>query len=605
MIKKLILLFLLSSSVLIGQEKNYLDHILATENTLSNTEFLNTILKIEYDKALIDAKKYLLLAEKAAQIAIKINDKKSLAKAYEAKSLAYHFSSKTALSIANNLKAIKIYREINDHESLANTYINLGWKIKNSDLDKAIFYMNKGIKVLEINNLNPIDLSGAYNNYGVLKHRKEQLDSALYFHNKSLKLSIINKDSIGIPFAQTHIAQVYIKQRKFKEAEKRLEESLNIRKKRNDIYGITDSYLYLGDLYFAKKEFNSSLNYFKKAEKIANKNSYFPLKKYATEYIYKSYEQSKDFKNAFKYYKLYSQLKDSVLNKTTNSKIAELKIKFETNEKEKEITEQKLIIKNRNLYTTLLAATLIILIILSLGYYHRYQFKKKQLQKEIALKDALSKIKIQNRLQEQRLRISRDLHDNIGSQLTFIISSIDNLKYISKDINNNFKSKLTSISSFTGDTIHQLRDTIWAMNKSEISVEDLHARILSFTEKAKIAVTNTNFKVEYDIDKNGNFSSLMGMNVFRVLQEALNNAIKYAEAKNITIKLLKVDTNFTATIIDDGIGFKKDEINFGNGLSNMKKRMNTVNGSLKIDSEKKKGTKITLKVSLKNTSNDV
>ena len=343
----------------------------------------------------------------------------------------------------------------------------------------------------------------------------------------------------------------------------------------------------------------------KKAEKIANKNSYFPLKKYATEYIYKSYEQSKDFKNAFKYYKLYSQLKDSVLNKTTNSKIAELKIKFETNEKEKEITEQKLIIKNRNLYTTLLAATLIILIILSLGYYHRYQFKKKQLQKEIALKDALSKIKIQNRLQEQRLRISRDLHDNIGSQLTFIISSIDNLKYISKDINNNFKSKLTSISSFTGDTIHQLRDTIWAMNKSEISVEDLHARILSFTEKAKIAVTNTNFKVEYDIDKNGNFSSLMGMNIFRVLQEAINNAIKYAEAKNITIKLLKVDTNFTATIIDDGIGFKKDEINFGNGLSNMKKRMNTVNGSLKIDSEKKKGTKITLKVSLKNTSNDV
>lgn len=594
-----------SSSVIIGQEKNYLDHILAKENTLSSKEFLNTILKIKYDKALIDAKKYLLLTEKAEQIAIKIDDKKSLAKAYEAKSLAYHFSSKTELSIANNLKAIKIYKEINDNESLANTYINLGWKIKNSDLDKAIFYMNKGIKVLEINNLKPIDLSGAYNNYGVLKHRKKQLDSALYFHNKSLKLSIINKDSIGIPFAQTHIAQVYIKQRKFKEAEKKLEKSLEIRKKRNDIYGITDSFLYLGDLYFAKKEFNSSLKYFKKAEKIANKNSYFPLKKYATEYIYKSYEQSKDFKNAFKYYKIYSQLKDSVLNKNTNSKIAELKIKFETNEKEKEITEQKLIIKNRNLYTTLLAAALIILIILSLGYYHRYQFKKKQLQKEIALKDALSKIKIQNRLQEQRLRISRDLHDNIGSQLTFIISSIDNLKYISKDINNNFKSKLTSISAFTGDTIHQLRDTIWAMNKSEISVEDLHARILSFTEKAKIAVTSTNFKVEYDIDKNSNFSSLMGMNIFRVIQEAINNAIKYAEAKNITIKLSKIATNFTATIIDDGIGFEIYEIDFGNGISNMKKRMNTVNGSLKIDSEKKKGTKITLKVSLKNTPNDV
>ncbi|MDD7915839.1 sensor histidine kinase [Polaribacter ponticola] len=143
------------------------------------------------------------------------------------------------------------------------------------------------------------------------------------------------------------------------------------------------------------------------------------------------------------------------------------------------------------------------------------------------------------------------------------------------------------------------------MNKSEISVEDLHARILSFTEKAKIAVTSTQFKVEYNIDKNSSFSSLIGMNVFRVIQEAINNAIKYAEAKNITIQLSKVATNFTATIIDDGIGFENDKIDFGNGLSNMKKRMNSVNGFLEIDSKKKKGTKIILKVSLKNTANDV
>ena len=80
-------------------------------------------------------------------------------------------------------------------------------------------------------------------------------------------------------------------------------------------------------------------------------------------------------------------------------------------------------------------------------------------------------------MQEQRLRISRDLHDNIGSQLTFIISSIDNLKFVTKDVNEKLKDKLSSISSFTSDTIFQLRDTIWAMNKSEITIEDLHARI--------------------------------------------------------------------------------------------------------------------------------
>ena len=102
-------------------------------------------------------------------------------------------------------------------------------------------------------------------------------------------------------------------------------------------------------------------------------------------------------------------------------------------------------IKNRNLYTILLISALLILGIVFYAVHKKNQFKKKQLQKEIDLKDALATIKTQNRLQEQRLRISRDLHDNIGSQLTFIISSIDNLKFISKDANQKLKDKLSNI----------------------------------------------------------------------------------------------------------------------------------------------------------------
>ena len=77
----------------------------------------------------------------------------------------------------------------------------------------------------------------------------------------------------------------------------------------------------------------------------------------------------------------------------------------------------------------------------------------------------MAKIETQNKLQEQRLRISRDLHDNIGAQLTFIISSIDNLKFGFTDISEKLGSKLSNISSFTQQTIYELRDTIWAMNK--------------------------------------------------------------------------------------------------------------------------------------------
>ncbi|TVZ56032.1 signal transduction histidine kinase [Lutibacter sp. Hel_I_33_5] len=293
-------------------------------------------------------------------------------------------------------------------------------------------------------------------------------------------------------------------------------------------------------------------------------------------------------------------------------KVSEMEVKYKTTEKEKEIAQQKeqlltkeLEIKNRNLYAILLVAALLILGIISFSFYKRNQLKRKQLQKEIDLKDALSTIKTQNRLQEQRLRISRDLHDNIGSQLTFIISSIDNLKYISKDASDKLKEKLSNISSFTGDTIHQLRDTIWAMNKNEVSVEDLHARVLSYVEKAKTVRPDINFKVNYSIDKNLSLTSFAGMNIFRVLQEAINNAIKYANATSIDINLNKKDNHFIAAVIDNGIGFNITKVELGNGLSNMEKRMSKIGGKVVINSNEEIGTDITLKLNIENTAYDV
>lgn len=609
--KILLPIFLFISSVFFAQSNNYLDEILMLENKISNKQFLDTVLTIKYDKALIDAKKYFLLIQKAEKIALQLNDEESLVKAYESYSLYYHFTSKTELSIQYNLKASKIYEKNNDTEKYAGSLINLGWQIKDSDLDKAIFYTLSGIKVLEKRNILSLKLSAAYNNYGVLKQRKNELDSALIFHKKSLLIAEKNKDSIGIPFSQTYMAEVFLKKKKFDEAEKMFNNALQIRIKRNDIYGITDSFLYLADLFYAKKDFEKAIIYFKKGEEIAIKNSYFPLRKYAAEYLYKSYEATADLKNALAYHKIFTNLKDSILNKETNSKVAELEIQYQSAIKEKEISQQKeallaqkLVIKNRNFYLVLITFALLFLAVIFFSIYKKNQFQKVQLQKEIDLKDALSIIKTQNKLQEQRLRISRDLHDNIGAQLTFIISSLDNLKYISKDANQALKEKLTNISTFTSDTIHQLRDTIWAMNKTEISVEDLHTRILSFVQKAKVAMPKIEFDVNYEIDTNVGFSSLMGINIFRVLQEAINNAIKYAEAQKISIQLYKNQDDFKVSIIDNGKGFDLKRVDLGNGLSNMEQRISEIDGKLTIESNIGKGSEISISVSLKNKSND-
>lgn len=607
----LIILFLIIN-VCQAQTNTYLDSIAGLEHTTSKEKFLQTILNIEYDRALTNSKKYLTLALKAEKIAVESGDKEKLAKAYTALSLAYHFTSKFDLTVAYTLKSAKLFQELNDHKSYANAYISLGWKIKNNDLERGIFYMIKGIRILESIDRNSVSLIAAYNNYGVLKQRLSELDSAFYYHKKSLDLCILKKDSIGIPFAQTHIAEVYIKKKQFRLAAQNLDNALEIRKRRNDIYGITDSQLYLGDLYYAKSDFKKAIIHYKEAERMATVNHYFPLRKYALEYLSRSYEQLSDSKNALLYYKTFTSLKDSILNEDMNTRIATLEIQFQTAENEKEIAKQKeqllkneLIIKTRNLYAILLGFAFITLAIISYGIYKRNQLKRKQLLKELQLKDVLAQVRTQNKLQEQRLRISRDLHDNIGSQLTFITSSLDNLKFLSKEMSATMHEKLAGISAFTIDTIDQLRDTIWAMNKNKITTEDLHSRMLSFIEKARIASPKIHFRLYNNIDPSNAFSSVAGIHIFRVFQEGINNALKYANASNIEIFMEAHKASFQMRIIDDGIGFDVKEAALGNGIINMEKRTKEINGAFSINSESDKGTAITISIPLKNTSNAV
>ena len=236
---------------------------------------------------------------------------------------------------------------------------------------------------------------------------------------------------------------------------------------------------------------------------------------------------------------------------------------------------------------------------LLLGYiiYTQQKLKNKQLKRESEFKEALLKIEAQNKLQAQRYRISRDLHDNIGAQLTFIISSLDNLKY-GFEIPERLNSKLSSISNFTSSTITELRDTIWAMNKSEISFEDLKSRISNFIEKANLATHNTVFKfsIENHAAANKVFSSVEGMNIYRIIQEAVNNAIKYANANTIHVKVSQVDDKMKILVKDDGKGFNVVEAEMGNGLNNMKKRAKELNAEISIQSSEGSGTIVTLTI---------
>ena len=84
------------------------------------------------------------------------------------------------------------------------------------------------------------------------------------------------------------------------------------------------------------------------------------------------------------------------------------------------------------------------------------------------------------------------------------------------------------------------------------------------------------------------------MNIYRIIQEAVNNAIKYANTSQIKILLQQKSNKMIFSISDNGIGFSEGEIEIGNGLNNMKKRALELKAELKIEAEKGKGTMVSI-----------
>lgn len=572
-----------------------------------NKKTIDSINKLYVQGLNIPQDSIVALFQKNIKSAEKISYELGVADGYSQLGLVYSYQGKYEESTKSTIEAITIYEKLNQKDKIAGYYAGLGYSMKYRDLKNALYYMQKGKAVAEANNLELI-LKDIYNNYGVLKEINNELDSALYYFNRGLEIKIKINDTIGVPYSWSNMAGVYGLQENYSKSREYFNKSLAQRLVWADSLGIAENYTQLGEVFMAEKKWNDAIPFMHKSLPISLKKQYQNLTQYNYKMLSDIYKKLNNTDSALYYFEQYSAVKDSVHSVKVQESIAALNIEFETEKKQNEILKQRAQLAEKDLEVrrknTLIFGSLGLALILGfLGYllYNQQKLKNRQLQKEGELTSALAKIETQNKLQEQRLRISRDLHDNIGAQLTFIISSIDNLKYGFTDIGEKLGNKLSGISNFTSQTIYELRDTIWAMNKENITFEDLQARIANFIEHAKNASNKIDFSfnIEENVDETHIFTSVEGMNIYRIIQEAVNNSFKYASADEIEVNISEKENQYSIQIADNGIGFDQDTIELGNGLNNMKKRAREIGGSIQFISKKNKGTKIVLDFPIK------
>jgi len=498
----------------------------------------------------------------ALAIAEKKGYKNEVAALYKNIGLVYYSQGKIKEALAYNHKALSIFTQLHSKKDIAATYVNIG--------------------------------NCYFDDY--------QPQNALLNYDKALKLSQETKDNQTIAKLYNNIGSVYINdlQDTLKGIDYLLE-ALAIKKQMNNQNDLIIQYNNIATVYLDIRKYDLALSFNDKAFELASKSGNLE----ELLHIYETYSlinsAKKDFKQAYDYHKLYSKTKDSLLNIENLKAVEEINTKYQTAEKEKQLLQKEAEAKKKT--TTIIILSLLALFIAIVGFliYRQQRLKNVQQKQEFELQSAIAQIENQNKLHEQRLAISRDLHDNIGAQLTFIISSVENLKFGFPGIEEKVKTHLSKISDFTQTTIVELRDTIWAMNTNEFKFEDLSSRIYNFIEKAQSVKENIRFQFVIDDNvKEAKFSSLEGINLYRTIQEAVNNAMKYADADAITVHVLREDETIKIEIKDDGKGFDAVETDYGNGLYNMKKRIEEIGGTFQLHSEISKGTTVTVMLTHKN-----
>ncbi|WP_431109735.1 tetratricopeptide repeat-containing sensor histidine kinase [Winogradskyella poriferorum] len=532
-----------------------------------------------------------------------IGYQKGAADAYLNLGVNYYYIGNYKANFESQLEAIKIYETIGENALAAKAYGELGYSSRRRDLNMANSLMQKAIQLAKTDSVKS-KVQDIYNNYSILKLMEKKYDSAKYFVKKGLVIKEAQKDSFGIPYSYANLANTYVEEGNLNEALVYFTKALDIRKKINDSIGLGESYVQIAEVLKQQNKLNKALDNFKSSMYYASKKKYGRLLSYNYYQLSDIYKKTNKTDSALHYLEQHLKLKDSLEGQEVLEELASLRVKFDTEKKEKEIlsqradlAEKELDLSKKNIYILGLGALAVVLGLLGYLFYNQQKLKNHQLQKENQLKDALLKIETQSKLQEQRLRISRDLHDNIGAQLTFIISSLDNLRYGFK-IPEKLGNKLRGISEFTTTTIHELRDTIWAMNKDKITFEDLQIRISNFIDQANLAAQNIkfSFNVDTSLDDDIAFTSVKGMNIYRIIQEAINNALKYAEATYINVDISEENNKMIVRIKDNGKGFDENSVKLGNGLNNMKKRAEDIKAQLSIQSVVGEGTDIRLQI---------
>jgi len=292
------------------------------------------------------------------------------------------------------------------------------------------------------------------------------------------------------------------------------------------------------------------------------------------------YKSINDYKTAYIYQDSSIRKKNEFRKKQRMQESLFLSTVFETEQKEKEILAQES--KLNQFRAILFGAVAFSAILLTLLIFYRQKTllgraRLETLEKEKSLATANALIEGENL---ERKRLAMDLHDGLGARLGSLRFMIDAFFKNNPHFDEVLKS-VNDISKHVRDLSHRLVPTQLDELGLVLSLQNLISSVNQSSE-------NLTIDLEANIEKR--LDSSLEINLFYLVYEMINNAIKHSKGNSIFIQLLEHSDSINLSVEDNGVGFDVEASKDGHGLKNIKRRVDFLNGELIIDSRIGEGT---------------
>ena len=574
------------------------------------------------------------------------HDTVSIAKAYIYLGDYYEKKSFSDSAFYCYYKAEKLYLKLNDNYNIAKTLISKATlRYTENDFFDSEIAVFKALRILKQIKANDLQYN-CYNLLGILYNEREEYSRSLEFHNKAL--ASIDDKTISTEFqpkatSLNNIGYVYINLKKYKQAKNYFEEglkqknifenypslyamlldnlayakfklnekeelpglfykALKIRDSLHLISGIIINKAHLSEYYAAQNDTVKAIQYSKQALAISRSTNRLRS-------IVESLKQMEivDPKNASKYSKEYIHINDRLLKAERKMGEKFSRIEYETDEIKVENTN----LEGQNKKLLLFFVAFIILAIL-LYVIKNQKVKQRELlftqqQQEANAEIYNLLINQQNAIEinsiEEKKRVARELHDGVLGRMFGVRINLDGLNKIKDDsgieMRLNYLTELKNIEQDIREISHNLN-----REKSEL-INNFVAIVTNLFEEQKKTFP-TKFLAHLDPSiKWDSIDNIIKINLYRILQESLQNCNKYANATKIKVEFRKQNDNLVLKVSDDGIGYNINRTKKGIGLQNIKTRTIECQGTVEIKSKKNEGTSITITIPIKETQKPI